>query len=186
MVNARGITFLSTIRFVKETYGREAHDRILAALAPRHCGTFLGPLREASWKPLADLVAYAETGRNLLAPDDPAYYRKLGLFTGRVERQMGGFAPMVADPATAMRLAPVIWSSLFDAGRMEFVVKGEREGVARITGFKTSPELCETNRGAIEGLLGTERMAASVTQTACAAEDSPYCELRVVWSPSST
>ena len=62
-IRVRGITVLNTIRFVRERYGADAHDRVVATLPAERCGTFTGPLRDASWKSLEDVVAMYERAR---------------------------------------------------------------------------------------------------------------------------
>lgn len=62
------------MRFVRECFGTGAHERVLQALPERHWGTFHGPVREASWEPVADVVAYMEAAHRLLAPDDDDFY----------------------------------------------------------------------------------------------------------------
>src|SRR5262249_41381566 len=100
---------------------------------------------------------------------------------GRRARTGGGVAPMVADPATAMRLGPVIWKSFCDTGRFEFLVQGRREGFVRLHGFPATRALCQRVRGSWESLLGTDELPARMTQTACVVDGSPYCEFHVVW-----
>ena len=48
---------LHAVRFVREIYGEDAHERVLKGVEPQHWGTLLGPVREASWEPVEDLVA---------------------------------------------------------------------------------------------------------------------------------
>lgn len=183
MIQTRGVGFLGTVQFVKESYGPEAHERVVAALPARHRSSFLVPLRDAAWRPLGDLAIYAGTAGRLLAPDDAGFFRRLGHFTGRYERLHGGFLSMVADPETAMRMAPKVWRSLYDKGRMEFVATGEREGIIRVHGFRTTRELCEANCGAIEGLCSNESVVARVEKTACILAGSAHCEMRIAWGP---
>lgn len=181
MTRVRGIAILAAMRFVKESYGPEAHERVLKALPVASAGTFLGPLRDASWKPLKDLGAYAEAARQIFAPTDAGFYRKLGVAVGCMEREMGGFKPMVVDPATAMRLAPLLWSALYDTGRVESIATGPKEALIRIRDFRTSRALCQSNCGSMEGLASSEGMRLQVEETACVLDGSPYCEMRVRW-----
>ncbi len=138
-------------------------------------------MREAEWAPLRDLAAYCEAAQKLLAPADGQFYRKLGRFTGRYEQQHGGFAPMTVDPQTAMRLAPTIWRALYDSGSLEILPTLPREAVARIRNFKTSRALCQTNCGAVEGLMGTDEHPVEVEETRCVLDGNPCCEMRVLW-----
>lgn len=181
MPRARGIAFIGVVRFVTESWGAAAHQKVLAALPAESCSTFLGPLTESSWRPLSDLGAYAEAARQLFAPDDPGYYRRLGRFVGSHEREHGGFKPMVADPRTAMRLAALLWRALYDPGRCEVQTLGPHHGVVRISEFPVSRSLCQSSCGLIEGLTSNESVAASVEEVACVLDGSPYCEFRVQW-----
>jgi hypothetical protein len=181
MVRVRGIAFIGALQFVREEFGAEAHQRVLDALPEAHRASFSGALRDATWKPLDDLVAYAGTARQVLASQDDRFYERLGFRAGRVEREEGGFHPMVADAVTAIRLGAVYWRSLYDVGRMELLPEGEGQAVARIHDFPTSPALCQANCAALSGLLGTERQPVRTEQLACVLDGAPFCEYRVTW-----
>ena len=132
MASVRGVAVLNAIRYVRESFGPNPHQAVVKALSEPHRATFLGPIREASWKPVEDLIAYLETAQRLLAPADPLFFRRVGRFSGQLERASQGFEVMVADPSTAMRMGPVVWRSFFDAGRLEVEILGPREGMARV------------------------------------------------------
>ena len=93
----------------------------------------------------------------------------------------GGFHPMVVDAPTAIRLAGVIWRSLYDAGRMELIADGGTRALAHIHDFPTSPALCEANCAALSGLLGSDERPVRTEQRACVLEGAPYCEWAVSW-----
>jgi hypothetical protein len=181
MVSVRGIALIGAMQFVKEEFGPEAHRRVVEALPEAHRAAFTSPVRDAVWRPLGDLAAYAGTARRLLAPDDPKFYERLGFRAGRVEREQGGFHPMVADAPTAIRLAGVIWRSLYDAGRMELIPDGESRALARIHDFPTSPALCQANCAALSGLLGSEERPVRSEQVACVLDGAAWCEYRISW-----
>jgi hypothetical protein len=181
MVLIRGIAIIGTVQFIKDEFGPEAHDRVLQALPEASRATFASPLRDAVWKPIADLAAYAGTARQLLAPTDERFYSRLGFRAGRIERDQGGFHPMVADAPTAIRLAAVIWRSLYDAGRMELVADGDTRAVARIYDFPTSIALCQANCAALSGLLGSDERPVTTEQVACVLDGAPFCEYSISW-----
>lgn len=173
MVKVRGAIVLHMVRFVKENYGSEAHDRLVKALPARHASTFLGFVREASWEPAVDLEVYAATAKRILAPDDAAFHRKAGYYAGRGVRE-AGFEALLVDPN---RLAQFIWHGLFDVGRVEVVSQNASETIARIHDFPTSRSACQRMAGAWEGLVNSR-----VEETACVLDGNPYCEMRVVWN----
>lgn len=181
MTTTRGIALLGAVQFVKEHYGPDAHERVLAALPEKCRAGLLAPIREASWRPLEDLGLYTETARALLAPEDPTFYTTMGRFIGRVERDKGGFRPMVAEPSTAMRMMSLVWRAIYDEGRAEATICGPREGLFRVYDFRKSRTVCQTHAGAVEGLLGTDEVFVRVEETACVHDGSPCCEFRIVW-----
>jgi hypothetical protein len=181
MARVRGIAVHGAIRFVTETWGSDAHQRILAQLPAERCGTFLGPLTDGAWKPLGDLGAYLETARRLFANGDPGFYRQVGRFVGRHEREHGGFKPMVADPRTSMRLAGLLWRALYDTGRCDVLSIAPDHGIVRVTGFPASRGLCLSTCGSIEGLTSGDGAEARVDEVACVLDGCPYCEFKVQW-----
>jgi len=80
--------------------------------------TSLSAVRENSWTPLEDLVAYMETTKAMLAPGDPDFYRKMGFYGGRHVRSLPvGIA--VSEQMRALRLYGMLWRTFFDAGDLE-------------------------------------------------------------------
>ncbi len=174
---------LNAIRFIRDTVGPAAHDEIVAALPAVHATTFRGLIREASWEPLDDFVAYLETAKRLLAPTDSGFYRRLGRFSGELERQASAFKVMVEDPSTAMRMGPTVWRSFFDVGRLEVEILAPREGTARVFDFPGCRALCDRRCGAWEGLLSTAALSVEVDESLCRADGHSFCEHHVVWRP---
>jgi hypothetical protein len=186
MVRVRGIAFIGAVQFVKDAYGAEEHERVVQALPAASRATFTTPLRDAVWKPLDELVVYAGTARALLAPADDTFYARLGFRSGTVERLQGGFLPMVADTATAIRLAPVLWRSLYDTGRMSLTPDGPGRAIARVNDFPTTPALCQGNCAALAGLLTSDTRAVRSRQLACVLDGAPACEWEVSWDAEAT
>jgi len=180
--NVRGTTILNTVRFVKERYGQDAHDRVVRSLPQNHWGTFLGPVREASWKPAADLAAYMEKAQEVLAPGDPEFFRDVGRMAGQLNRDTA-FVAMFRDPETATRQAPIIWRAFWDAGRLEVVSSAEREIVIRIHDFpEPHRALCDRIVGFWEGsFTAWGALSPRVVETACVLEGGRYCEMQARW-----
>lgn len=183
MVRVRGIAFIGGVQFVKDAYGPEAHERVVAGLPAGPRATFSAPLRDAVWKPLSELVLYAGTARELLDPADETFYARLGFRSGSVERSQGGFLPMVADMPTAIRLASVLWRSLYDTGRMSLTADGPGRAIARVSDFPTTPALCQANCAALAGLLSSETRTVHTRQLACVLDGAAACEWEVAWEP---
>lgn len=185
MVRVRGIAFIGCVQFVRDGYGPEAHRRVVDALPDGPRATFAAPLRDAVWKPLDELVVYAGTARELLAPEDETFYARLGFRSGTVERSEGGFLPMVADVPTAIRLAPVLWRSLYDTGRMSLRADGDCRAVAEVSDFPTTRALCQANCAALAGLLTSETRAVRTRELRCVLDGAASCEWEVTWDPEA-
>jgi hypothetical protein len=179
MANARGTLVLNSIAFIRERFGPEAHDKVLAALPRQHAGTFLGPLYEGAWKPLEDLLAYMETARKVLAPRKAHFYQSMGEFAGERDRKSTAFSIMLADFDTAARMAPLLWRSFFDAGRLEVIEKHASGATLRVYDGPASAALCERVTGSLAGQTGDPTVR--VEQVACRVDGRPYCEFQMRW-----
>ncbi len=176
----RGSVLLSSAAFVRQRFGPEAHERVVARLRPEHQAAFTADLREGSWKPVEAVDAYMEAARRLLAPGDASFFREMGRFAGEQARR-SVFASMVRDAETAARMLPTMGRVVADQGRAEVVQAGPGELRARISGFPTTPALCERRVGAYEALFGSAEAPVEASETACVLQGSPWCEIRVVW-----
>ena len=154
---------------------------MLAVLPPAQYATFAGALREASWEPLGDLVAYMEAARRLLAPDDDELYRNMGRFSGALARAQGTTGVMVKDPANALRMGATLWSTYYDAGRLVLKAISSEETLVQVHAFPAFRPICERNGGAFEGLVSDRDRTASHQEVACVARGAPCCEYVVAW-----
>jgi hypothetical protein len=180
VIHVRGVGLGGAVGFVKQAYGTAAHEAVLARLAPEEAASFVD-IRSAAWKPLRSLGAYIETARALYGADDPAFALRLGFFIGQYTRRDGGFHPMLVTPEVAMRMAPVVWKAVYDAGRMEFEIQGREGGVARVYDFPARPALCAVNAAIIEGLASDDDRRARVVETRCRSRGQEFCEFDVTW-----
>lgn len=183
MANVRGLFVLNTTAFVRESFSVGAHEQVLEALEPDRRRTFLLTLREAAWYPLPDVVAYMEAAQRLLAPGDAGFHRRLGAFSGERDRNSGGFVRMAPDPATALRMGPVIWRAFYDCGRLVTEQRGPYLGVAVVHDFLAHPAHCQRICGAWEVLLSGPAARAQVSEPSCSALGQAHCEFHVAWTP---
>jgi hypothetical protein len=180
VIHVRGVGLAGAIGFVKQAYGTAAHEAVLARLPPEEAAAF-ADVRSAAWKPLRSLSAYIETARALHGADDATFALRLGFFIGQYTRRDGGFHPMLVTPEVAMRMAPVVWKAVYDAGRMEFEIEGREGGVARVYDFPARPALCAVNAAIIEGLASDDARRARVVETRCRSRGDEFCEFDVTW-----
>lgn len=177
----RGILLLNTVRFVVESYGEEAHRRVLAAASDAVRSAFSGPVRESSWTPLDAIVAYMVTAQRLLAPADPGFHRRMGRFSGGLSRVVGGFLPMVVDRTTAIRMAGTLFRSFYDRGRVEVIAAGPESALVRLHDFPAEKAHCERFCGALEALIGSDTFPLVMQERRCAADGHECCEMSASW-----
>jgi hypothetical protein len=179
--SVRGMLVLNTFEFVRAHYGPAPHTAVLATLPAQRAA--LDAVRENSWMPLQDLLAYMEEAKALLAPGDLDFYRKMGFYGGRHVRALP-IAVAVSEVAQAVRLGRIVWRTFFDTGEVE-VVESRREGaMLRIHDFPSAPSLCQRLVGSVEGVLSLAAMPVRVEERACTSRGDPYCEILVARSPS--
>jgi hypothetical protein len=177
----RGTLLRNTMGFLRETYGPGAHASVLRALPHDLAAVFRLPVREASWEPLDALVAYIETAKRTFAPDDPDFYRRMGSYAGRSDREARAMGVMVRDLDTATKMAGVLWRSFFSEGRLEVAERTPGGAVLRILDFPAHRALCERIAGSLEGLLGGAAAKLSVAKDSCLLDGDPCCEYRLEW-----
>jgi hypothetical protein len=181
----RGILLLNTVRFVTEFYGEGAHPRVMAAVDDETRGVFLRVHREAAWVPLAPIVRYMEAAQRVLDPGDATFHRRIGRFSGRLSRVVGGFLPMVASGATAVRMATKLWRAFYDRGRPEVVSTGPDEALVRLHDFPAYKPHCDRFCGALESLIGSESFPLVMEELSCGADGHACCEMRARWAAPS-
>lgn len=179
----RGVVVMNAIAFLREQYGAAAPDLVLRDLSVGRRATFVAQLREASWEPLADFLVWLEAAQKRFAPDDPGFGRRLGSFAGARERTRGGFGPMVATPAAAMRMGQVLWRTMYDVGKLDVERLGPLHCRVRINEFTCTPLLWQRTLGGFEGLLSTPELRAHARPLGCASEGAACCEMEISWEP---
>ena len=182
-LHVRGQTAINTMRFVKERFGAEAHERVVAALPSAKAGTFLAPIRDAAWKPLDHTLAYMEIAQRLLAPDDPTFHRQTGRYSGRATGSSAFRLLIGSSPELAVTRSAFMWRFLYDAGRVELVDKAPGSISLRILYFHPpSRAWCDRIAGFLEAVVELAgAREARVDEVVCVHQGAPHCEMRGHW-----
>ncbi|MGE5232776.1 MAG: hypothetical protein ACM3OB_01605 [Acidobacteriota bacterium] len=181
---ARGRDFLDAAAFVRETYGAEAHDRVLAALDPHHRALFQQSIRDVDWYPLDALVVYLRAAQAILDPDSADFFRRQGFFAAQRQRAVL-LANAMATPESRARLAPTTWRMFYSVGRLEVVGDSPGDARGRIHDFPATAELCERFCGIWEGMVSTPERRVRAEETRCVRRGDPYCEIRIAPTPAA-
>jgi hypothetical protein len=178
MASVRGRDLVEALAFVRENYGAEGLERVLAALAPEARSNFAATIRETGWYPLQALVDYLRTASRVLEAEPAEFCRSEGRFTA--QRQRSGFlGPMVASAAIRMRMAPVTWRMFYDVGRLEVSGDTPETAVGRIHDFPATIESCARFLGIWEGILGSADRAVVAEEVRCVRRGDAYCEIHI-------
>ncbi len=178
MARVRGRDFVDAVAFVREEYGPEALERVLAALTPEARSHFAGSIREVEWFLLQDLDAYLKAACRILDPGSLELCRRQGRFAA--QRQKADFlGPMVEGPEMRTRMAPTTWRMFYDVGRLEVHGDSPETAVGRIYDFPATPELCTRFLGIWEGIMSTPGMRAVAEEASCVRRGDAFCEIHV-------
>jgi hypothetical protein len=181
MTAVRGTFVLNTFDFIREHYSPAAHTMVLQMLPGARSS--LSEACQTSWTPLEDLVAYMETAKAVLAPGDPAFYRKIGFYGGSHTRALWvGIA--VSEPTRALRFCATLWQTFFDAGRLEVIEACPAGAILRIHDLPWAASFCQRFLGSLEGILSLSAIPVRVEDRACICRGDVYCEIFVTREPT--
>lgn len=182
-MKVKGNIIKSRIAFVKERFGEEGWQKVLAALP------------EADRKPLASAISVGwydfEVGDRL----DKAIVKALGGGDTKVFREMGRASAREnltkvhtsflepRDPLKFMAKAPIIYRFYYDTGQRAWQQTGPTSGVLTTTGSETfSTADCATVMGWYEEaleMLGAKNV--SINEETCCAQGADACRYKVSW-----
>jgi hypothetical protein len=179
----RGSALLNTARYVRETFGAPAHDRVVGLLPAAQAAPFLSQTaREGSWEPIESVVAYLVTARTLLAPEDPAFWRAAGRWAGRAAGTDSFRALLGNDPLDSVRRAAFMWRHFYEDGRLDILSAAPGEIVMRLSGFRPPHRAwCERSLGFLEGCVEALVSRPRAEERACALQGAAGCEFRLSW-----
>ena len=181
----KGGFFLVRFDYVREYYGYEALAELMAALPERE-RVLLEPLDKDNWYPFRSLNALDRLIAELLAPNDPGLFERLGAMSARHRAVLlGPHARLVNVHAFLSRLAEE-HAEQHDFGRMTYRRLGFNEGEVRAFDFPESDEVfCRGSRGflraAVELLTGGP---VELREGMCQCRRQPSCLYRLSWPPT--
>lgn len=181
----KGGFFLVRFDYVREYYGYEALAELMAALPERE-RVLLEALDKDNWYPFRSLNALDRLIAEMLAPNDPGLFERLGAMSARHRAELlGPHARLVNVHAFLSRLAEE-HPKQHDFGRMTYRRLGFNEGEVRAFDFPESDEVfCRGSRGflraAVELLTGGP---VEVREGMCQCRRQPSCLYRLRWPPT--
>jgi hypothetical protein len=181
----KGRFFQVRLDYVREYYGYEALAELMAALPGRE-RVLLEALDKDNWYPFRSLNALDRLIAEMLAPNDPGLFERLGAMSARHRAELlGPHARLVNVHAFLSRLAEE-HPQQHDFGRMTYRRLGFNEGEVRAFDFPESDEVyCRGSRGflraAVELLTGGP---VELREGMCQCRRQPSCLYRLSWPPT--
>ena len=180
----KGLTLKSRIRFVEQTYGKDALKTLAKYLKPDTAALVSDPIkiRATAWY---DLDIQLELDRNVckhLAGGDRGVYKKMGAFSADFQSFRAG-AKDVRDPIKMFQITAAVFDRYFRPGHMEILKDSEKEAHLRLFDFRSNKENCLSNLGFLEKSLELHGFRPIIVEETQCSENPPhkYCEYHVKW-----
>jgi len=141
----KGLTLKSRYKFVKQTYGKDAFQKVLPHLRPETRALFENELkiRATSWYNLEIQSDFETTVCKVLAGGDEGIFRKMGGFS--VDFNESSFK----DVNQFLQMYIVIFPRYCRPGRMEVEMVSDTECYVRLFDLTSTFPNCESNIGYI-------------------------------------
>ena len=180
---ARGSTAQATLEFIRDTYGAETVESILAKLGPaeRKQLQSAGTMDYLSYERLLALWKAADAR---LAPEHPDWMEQAGAWAiDSMGQKLYAGLLHKSSPAEFVTQSVSLYNLYYPQGTMEPVEVEDGRAVIRLVGFDALGTLfCKRQTG---GLKSATEIAggkdARVRHVRCALEGDAFCEWEVRW-----
>lgn len=183
MAKVKGTAIQSSLRYVRERFGEEALQAVLAALPTADSADLSGALA-SSWCPMESLLRFMQEARSQLGPREPDLLRNMG--RASCDYGVTGVYKIffkVGSPEFIISRATRVFSSYYDTGRIAVVDSRDGRAVVEVTGLEGStPEFCERIYGWMSRTL--ELAGAKGLKSAhslCVHRGDPVCRFEGDW-----
>ncbi len=186
VAEASGRAFLGLIRYIKDEYGADALQSVIAAGGPTVAPVFAQPIRIMAWYPYTAFGGFLRAIERGVGGGDAGFCRRLGAVAGT--RDLGTIFRIyraLASPERLIRACDKVWPSYYrGAGRMEAVTWSPDDTTLRIYDF---PDMVPSHCRLMEGWMVSTmrnigvRVGDDAMETACVARGATYHEFRCSW-----
>lgn len=180
---AKGSTLLSTLAFVAETAGDDAHQRVLDRLGDADRRALAG-LESTDEVEFAFVQRVWRATDAVLAPVRPDWAVRSGEFSiESTGTQLYGGIVRKSSPLLFLTQGISLFQLYYRPGNMEVVESSEDRAVLRLIGFDhDEPIFCQRQTGGLACALAIAGgKESSVAHVRCALEGDAYCEWELRW-----
>lgn len=183
MGKLKGTSAIAIREYIRDIYGEEAFNRVLAHLAPETAEIFRRAM-PVSWVDAVPVREFYRTANRLLGDGTTSLYRRIG--AANAERDLPRFFKSLlalTSPEMVFGMFGMVWKLYYDTGQVQLVRKEPGLVAVEIRGFANAgDELCEDICGYCETLLRMLKLKnPRVKHTQCAARGDESCLFEGRW-----
>lgn len=181
--NVKGTALVSTARYLAETFGQLALNRIVAELSPEERQSMEGLLASA-WYPLPLLVKVMRLARAQLGAQAPDIVRDIG--RASADYGLKGIYKIffkVGTPSFIISKAPTVMKTYYSTGRAYTTVNEEKHaGMEMVDLEDPAPEVCERLEGWMQRTIQLSGgKSVRVVHAKCVNRGDPVCRWEGWW-----
>ncbi len=184
MANIKGVALIGRISMIKEGWGQDTLNDILAETSERSRTVLNGALLSSSWYPAEVMKELSQATYRVMKDREPLIMQKLGAMTAQMGLT-GVYKTKVKEnrPEDTLSRVPSLWSAFHDTGDIEIFSESPTCFVMRLSNYALPHrEFCDHLLGwactLIELSGGT---GVKAEERKCACKGDPYCEIAVTW-----
>lgn len=140
-VKVKGTALSSTVRYIKEKFGDESVEKIIAGLGESDKAAIRSGVLVSSWYPFSLLVAIMRAAKKEYGGQAPDLYRDIGRASADYSLStVYKIFFKVGSPQFIIGRAATVYSNFYTSGEMKVLESGKGFANVQITDF---PEPCE-------------------------------------------
>ncbi|MGE5552009.1 MAG: hypothetical protein ACM3ZC_15970 [Bacteroidota bacterium] len=183
MGKSKGTSAISVREYIRDTYGQEGLERVMAAVDPE-TARMLDNVMPISWVPADKIREFYRIANKLLGDGTTALYRRIG--AANAERDLPRFFKSLlalAGPEMVFGMFGMVWKMYYDTGQIKVIKKEPGFIAVEIKGFEDAgEEFCEDLCGYCETLLALIKLKnPRLTHTRCAGRGDESCIFEGRW-----
>ena len=143
--HAKGSVLLGTIRFLRERFGEEGFQKVVARLDPEERQRLESPILPSVWYPLSFLLGIMRAAKAEFGASVPDIHSQMGRASADFAlSSMYSMVFKITSTQWIISRAAAVFASYYDTGKMSVVENGKGFAVLEMIEFaEPAPELCE-------------------------------------------
>jgi uncharacterized protein (TIGR02265 family) len=184
MANLRWQSFEGVEKYIRDTYGEEGFQKVLAALEAQDRDVVMSKDQTLPWYPARAFINLIRAVDKIYGKGDYALCREIGEFSAN-DSFTGIYRVFIqfANPRFIINRAALVWRMVYDTGNAEVSYVEDKVITFKIKDFDSPDKaLCKEIEGYLEtaiGLSGARNV--QVSETHCRCSGGEYCEYEIRW-----